>query len=76
MKTGRSKKHYVVCVHSREDEDLIFGKVYTVIADKEAEEEGLLRVIDESGEDYLYPNTYFASVQLSTSAQVAFANKG
>jgi hypothetical protein len=39
-------------------------KVYRVLPDKEAEKEGDLRVVDESGEDYLYPEDYFVLVEL------------
>jgi hypothetical protein len=39
-------------------------KIYVVVADTEAEGHGLLRVIDESGEDYLYPKTLFREIAL------------
>jgi hypothetical protein len=39
-------------------------KIYRVIDDDEAERDGDLRVIDESGEDYLYPAAYFLRVEL------------
>ena len=39
-------------------------KVYQVIPDREAARHGQLRVIDESGEDYLYPATFFALIRL------------
>lgn len=39
-------------------------KVYRLVADAEAERDGDLRVIDESGEDYLYPASYFVVVDL------------
>jgi hypothetical protein len=38
--------------------------LYLVVADPEAEREGMLRVIDESGADYLYPSDRFAAVEL------------
>ena len=40
-------------------------KVYRVLADAGAEREGSLRVVDESGEDYLFPRKLFRSVRLS-----------
>ena len=46
-------------------------KIYQVLPDEEAEKEGYLRVIDESGEDYLYPQSYFVLVQLPREAQEA-----
>jgi hypothetical protein len=39
-------------------------KIYQVIPDRDAEKQGQLRVIDESGEDYLYPATFFAFIKL------------
>jgi len=39
-------------------------KIYQVIPDRDAEKHGQLRVIDESGEDYLYPATFFAFIKL------------
>lgn len=39
-------------------------KLYVVIPDEEAEQLGMLRVIDESGEDYLYPAASFARIEL------------
>ena len=39
-------------------------KIYVALADAEAERTGLVRVIDESGEDYLYPATFFAPIKL------------
>ncbi len=48
----------VACVTDSE-EDLERGKVYQVVADEVAAASGYLRVIDESGEDYLYPKIFF-----------------
>jgi hypothetical protein len=45
--------------------------VYQVLPDEDAEREGYIRVIDESGEDYLYPESYFVRVQLPQEAEKA-----
>lgn len=37
-------------------------KIYQVIPDEQATAHGLVRIIDESGEDYLYPTTYFIPI--------------
>jgi len=51
----------VFCVDNRGyPAGLELGGVYRVLADERASERGLLRVIDESGEDYLYPEECFA----------------
>jgi hypothetical protein len=45
------------------------GKVYRVLPDAVAARRGYLRVIDESGEDYLYPNDYFVPIRLPPSVE-------
>ena len=62
---------FALCVDNRDCEDLERRKVYQVLPDEGAEREGFLRVIDESGEDYLYPQSYFVLVQLPREAQDA-----
>jgi hypothetical protein len=57
-------------------DDLEKRKVYRVIPDGKAEEDGYVRVVDESGEDYLYPATYFVCVQLPQEAQQAIVATG
>jgi hypothetical protein len=59
------KRHFMICVNNRGYEaSLEVRKVYEVINDKIAEKHRQLRVIDESGEDYLFPDDYFAPVRL------------
>ena len=49
------KASFVVCIDNKcYEASLEFGKIYQVVVDKDAEAEGLLRIIDESGEDYLF----------------------
>ncbi len=64
-------KVYALCVENKDSEDLEKRKIYQLLPDKEAEEEGYLRVIDESGEDYLYPQSYFILVSLPREAEEA-----
>ena len=45
-------------------EDLEARKVYQVLRDPDAAREGYIRVIDESGEDYVYPSDLFVAVRL------------
>jgi len=60
-----SNPQFVVCVNNSESEaSLEFGKIYRVIPDADAENEGLLRIIDESGEDYGFTASRFFPVQL------------
>ena len=46
--------------------DLDLGKLYRLLPDKKSRSLGYLRVIDESGEDYLYPASYFRVIRLPT----------
>jgi len=68
----RREKRFVICVQNQGAEDLEVRKVYRVLPDKTAGAEGYLRVIDESGEDYLYPADYFVFVELPTKAKRAW----
>jgi hypothetical protein len=68
MKTDRKQAaRFVVCITDSEP-DLERRKIYQVLPDKVAEKEGHLRVVDESGEDYLYPAVYFVSVEVPKEA--------
>jgi hypothetical protein len=62
---------FVLCIENKDCEDLEKRKIYQVLPDEEAENEGFIRVIDDSGEDYLYPRSYFIAVQLPREAQEA-----
>jgi hypothetical protein len=50
-----NSQQFVLCIDSGGTEDLKKGNVYRWMPDNEARSEGMLRVIDESNEDYLYP---------------------
>ena len=59
------RKHFMICVDNRGYESsLEKRKLYEILSDKAAEKHRQLRVIDESGEDYLYPDKFFAPVRL------------
>jgi hypothetical protein len=67
---------YVLCVKNRGyPSALEVRKVYQVLPDPDAEERGLVRVIDESGEDYLYPAAFFVSITVPQRAARAFARR-
>jgi len=60
-----SGARFAICVDNREyPASLETFKIYRVLPDKIAEQDGDLRVIDESGEDYLFPADYFVLVDL------------
>ncbi|MGH7809873.1 MAG: hypothetical protein ACREP5_06295, partial [Candidatus Binatia bacterium] len=64
MSKKKAKISFAVCIANPGYEDLQVCKVYRVLADPEAAAVGCLRVIDESGEDYLYPRSNFLIVEL------------
>ena len=58
-------KQLVVCVDNRAYRtSLEKRKIYVALRDATAEKHGLLRIVDESGEDYLYPRALFRSIAL------------
>ena len=63
MKT-KAPARFAICLNNAKCEDLVIRKIYRVLPDKKAEQAKHLRVIDESGEDYLYPATYFFVIEL------------
>lgn len=48
-------------------------KIYPAIADADAEKVGMVRVVDESGDDYLYPRNFFSEIRLSPALAKALA---
>ncbi|HEX8844472.1 MAG TPA: hypothetical protein VF791_07500 [Pyrinomonadaceae bacterium] len=71
MKRKKLESQFVVCVRNEDCEDLELRKIYQVLPDESAAEDGYIRVIDESGEDYLYPADYFLPIELSKDLEKA-----
>ena len=66
--TKTSKQHpcFAVCIKNTDyPASLERHKIYRVIPDENARQDGDLRIIDESGEDYLYPASYFVLIEVS-----------
>ncbi len=59
-----SPTQFAICLKNKGSEDLVVRKVYQVLPDETAVKKGLLRIVDESGEDYLYPASYFFMIDL------------
>jgi hypothetical protein len=53
---------FAVCVANDDCDDLTLSMLYRVLPDEDAAGEGLLRVVDDSGDDYLYPAVRFVIV--------------
>lgn len=64
MKRRNAPRQYVICVNNKSCDDLELRKMYEILPDDCADSEGLLRVIDEFGEDYLYPESCFLAIEL------------
>ncbi|VFM98041.1 MAG: hypothetical protein BECKG1743D_GA0114223_103461 [Candidatus Kentron sp. G] len=65
---------FALCIENTDCEDLEKGKVYPVFSDDAAARDGYVRVVDESGEDYLYPQTRFVPVDLPPKARDALCS--
>lgn len=64
---------YVMCVsNAGYKASLVVRRIYRVISDGQATKRGLIRVVDESGEDYLFPGKLFVAVILPREATRAF----
>jgi len=71
---SEKSKRYVVCIHNEESEhSLELRKIYEVLDDVVAEKHNMIRVIDEEGEDYLYPTGWFLPIELPHNLVEAFA---
>jgi len=65
---------FVVCIKNKGyAASLEPRKIYRVVPDSEAAGHGLIRIVDESGEDYLYPQDFFASITLPEGLAEALA---
>ena len=72
MTKSTARQTFVLCIDSRDCDDLEKGKVYRRVPDATAKRDGYLRV-DESGEDYLYPEVYFVTVRVPAAARDALS---
>lgn len=65
-KTTHTSVQFVVCIkNAGYPASLELHKIYRVLPDEDAAEDGDIRIVDESGEDYLYPAAYFAPIKVS-----------
>lgn len=71
MGQENTERRFVICIRNEGSEDLEVGKVYQVLPDEPAARDDYIRVIDESGEDYLYPAAYFVPIVLPREAEQA-----
>jgi hypothetical protein len=65
-------KQFVVCIGNENyPASLETRKIYVALRDSDAEKQDLLRIIDESGEDYLYPKKFFRAIELPQAVKKA-----
>lgn len=70
-------RHFVICLRNQGHEaSLEPRKLYELLERKSVGGRSFLRIIDESGEDYLYPQEYFARIELSSEVEEALALAG
>ncbi len=68
------KQHYVVCVRNDDyPASLELRKLYRVPEDSFASQHSMIRVVDESGEDYLYPSDFFVRIELPAAIEKTLA---
>jgi hypothetical protein len=69
-KSTESLPEFVVCINNLDyPASLELHKIYRVVPNEDASAEGDIRVIDESGEDYLYPSSYFVPIQVPQTVE-------
>ena len=65
-------RHFAVCIRNDEYEaSLELRKIYEVLEDSAAAKHGMVRIIDEEGEDYLYPADWFLAIELPHKVEEA-----
>ncbi len=65
QRSAAKQRRFAVCVQNEYDEaSLERNKIYIVLPDEDAERDGDLRVIDESGEDYLFSAGRFVAIEV------------
>lgn len=68
----QQSKQLVVCISNEGyPASLEKRKIYLALRDATADKRGLIRVVDESGDDYLYPKTFFRSIALPQAIRKA-----
>jgi hypothetical protein len=74
MQSANTETKYVVCISNKDYlASLEIRKIYQVIPDSHAFQHQMIRVVDESGKDYLYPSSFFLFIDLPKAVEEAFA---
>jgi hypothetical protein len=71
-RAAEARRRFAICVNNDGYEvSLERNKIYVVLPDKDAERDGDLRIIDESGEDYLFSADRFVAIELPAAARAS-----
>ena len=73
IKRRNSRRQFAICIHSDDPDMLTPRMIYQVLPDESAARSNYIRVVDNEGEDYLYPAEYFVLVDLPRAAEQALA---
>lgn len=74
MLSANTENRFVVCIKNNDyPASLEVRKIYQIIPDTQAKSHQMIRVIDESGEDYLYPTSYFVPIELPEAVEQDFS---
>lgn len=75
MKRRSTELRFAICINDGGYvDDLKVRTVYQVLPDESAAKSNYLRIVDETGEDYLYPAAYFVLIDVPQEVQQAFAS--
>jgi len=72
MASESTQPRFAVCIENKAyPDDLKLRTIYQVLPDESAAKSNYIRVVDETGEDYLYPAEYFVLIEVPSEAQKA-----
>jgi hypothetical protein len=75
MKTENTQPQFAVCIDNEGyPASLELRKIYRIVPDKKGAKHSLIRVVDESGEDYLYPERFFVPIKLPPAVEAVFVH--
>jgi hypothetical protein len=68
---GKPKRQFAICLRADDSDLLTPRRIYEILPDESAAQSQYLRVIDDEGEDYLYPASYFVVVEFPPAVEQA-----
>jgi hypothetical protein len=67
----KSKRQFAICIQTEDTDLLTPRRIYKVLPDESAAKSQYIRIIDDEGEDYLYPAAYFLFVDFPRTVEQA-----